>query len=63
MVPGFVRPPACLFEPRCAFAFEACRQIAPLPAGPDLGRALCHTPLVRGVPSRSTQAAPAAAAP
>jgi dipeptide transport system ATP-binding protein len=53
-IPGVVpvlldRPPGCLFEPRCVFAKERCR-VAPGAAGPDLGRALCHTPLLRGVP-------------
>ncbi len=52
VVPGqFDRPPACVFEPRCAFAFRQCREAAPTPAGPELGRALCHVPLVGGVPT------------
>jgi dipeptide transport system ATP-binding protein len=51
VVPGqFDKPGGCLFSPRCAFVFERCREEAPAPAAPALGRALCHTPLVRGVP-------------
>ena len=51
VVPGlFDRPDGCLFSPRCAFAFEACHRIVPRPAPAELGQALCHTPLVRGVP-------------
>jgi dipeptide transport system ATP-binding protein len=54
-IPGVVpgqhdRPRGCLFSPRCGFAFERCRQIAPVPASPPLGEALCHTPLVHGIP-------------
>ena len=52
VVPGqFDRPKACVFSPRCAFAFDLCRAFAPTPAGPELGRALCHIPLVHGTPS------------
>ena len=52
MVPGqFDRPPGCLFAPRCDFAFEACRTVPPVRARPDLGFALCHTPLVGGLPT------------
>jgi len=52
VVPGqFDRPAGCLFAPRCAFAFDACRRSAPRPASPALGRALCHTPLARGAPT------------
>jgi dipeptide transport system ATP-binding protein len=51
VVPGqFDRPRGCLFSPRCAIAFEACRRVAPRRALPELGRALCHTPLKQGVP-------------
>jgi dipeptide transport system ATP-binding protein len=54
-IPGVVpgqhdRPRGCLFSPRCAFVFERCRQTAPVPASPLLGEALCHTPLVHGLP-------------
>ena len=51
MVPGqHDRPTGCLFAPRCAFAFDECRRSAPVAATPAFGRALCHTPLVHGVP-------------
>ena len=51
VVPGqFDRPRGCLFAPRCNFAFDACRRLAPRRAPPELGAALCHTPLERGVP-------------
>jgi len=54
VVPGqFDRLRGCLFAPRCAFAFEACHRIPPRRAGPDLGAALCHTPLKQGVPGPS----------
>ncbi len=52
VVPGqFDRPPACVFEPRCGFSFDLCRTYKPTPAGPELGRALCHIPLVLGQPT------------
>ena len=51
LVPGLLdRPPGCLFAPRCAHAQPRC-QTAPGPAGPELGRALCHTPLRAGMPT------------
>ncbi|MBV9288881.1 MAG: ABC transporter ATP-binding protein, partial [Hyphomicrobiales bacterium] len=51
VVPGqFDRPPGCLFAPRCAFAFDLCRRVAPQRAARDLGEALCHTPLKAGAP-------------
>jgi dipeptide transport system ATP-binding protein len=50
VVPGqFDRPRGCLFAPRCAFAFETCYRLKPRPAPAELGRALCHTPLERGI--------------
>ena len=54
-IPGVVpgqhdRPRGCLFSPRCAFVFDRCRRTAPGVASPRLGEALCHTPLVHGVP-------------
>jgi len=50
LVPGlFDRPPGCLFAPRCAFVQPLCQR-APTVADATLGQALCHTPLVRGVP-------------
>jgi dipeptide transport system ATP-binding protein len=52
MVPGqWDRPRGCLFSPRCAHAFDLCRTLAPRKAPASLGRALCHTPLVGGVPT------------
>jgi len=55
VVPGqFDRPRGCLFAPRCAFAFEACRRAAPHPAAAELGRALCYTPLIGGAPTASS---------
>ena len=57
VVPGqFDRPCGCLFSPRCAFAFDLCRRVAPRPAPPQFGAALCHTPLARGVPQREALA-------
>jgi len=51
VVPGqFDRPGGCLFSPRCGFATDVCRAVAPELAGENLGDALCHTPLVGGVP-------------
>ena len=53
VVPGqFDRPRGCLFAPRCGFRFELCRTVPPRYAPPELGAALCHTPLKRGVPQR-----------
>jgi len=53
IVPGMTdRPKGCLFSPRCTFATERCRTVPPPRAGADLGFALCHTPLVDGVPRR-----------
>jgi dipeptide transport system ATP-binding protein len=52
VVPGqFDRPAACVFAPRCAFRFDLCDRVKPLPARPELGRALCHIPLVEGRPT------------
>ncbi len=58
-IPGLVpgqhdRPQGCLFAPRCAIATARCATVAPGHANPALGRALCHTPLVHGVPSLAT---------
>ena len=50
-VPGlFDRPPACLFEPRCRFATDRCRQKVPPRQGAIAGFALCHYPLAGGRP-------------
>jgi len=47
VVPGqFDRPSGCLFAPRCHLATELCRTTQP----PRLHGALCHYPLVDGVP-------------
>ena len=40
----------CPFAPRCGFASAHCRAVVPQHADVSLGRALCHTPLVDGVP-------------
>jgi len=51
VVPGlFDRPHGCLFAPRCAFATDVCRTVEPAHAERELGYALCHTPLIDGVP-------------
>jgi dipeptide transport system ATP-binding protein len=51
MVPGqFDRPSGCLFSPRCKFATELCRDVAPPRQGAEFGAALCHYPLEHGVP-------------
>jgi dipeptide transport system ATP-binding protein len=50
VVPGqFNRPTGCLFSPRCRFATDLCRTVPP-PPQPGLGDALCHYPLIAGVP-------------
>jgi dipeptide transport system ATP-binding protein len=52
VVPGlFDRPKGCLFSPRCRFATERCTHVAPESAGSQFGQALCHYPLVDGVPT------------
>ncbi len=52
VVPGqFDRPRGCLFSPRCEFADERCRTMAPTHARPELGLALCHYPLRAGLPT------------
>ena len=51
VVPGLQdRPKGCLFSPRCRFATATCRAVVPPRQGPELGRALCHYPLIGGVP-------------
>jgi dipeptide transport system ATP-binding protein len=53
VVPGLAdRPQGCLFSPRCRFATERCRTVPPPRQGADLGYALCHTPLIAGVPRK-----------
>ncbi|MEE4242761.1 MAG: ABC transporter ATP-binding protein [Desulfopila sp.] len=51
VVPGqFDKPSGCLFSPRCKYATDLCLSTPPLPADENLGRALCHYPLEKGVP-------------
>ncbi|MEZ5724526.1 MAG: ABC transporter ATP-binding protein [Paracoccaceae bacterium] len=58
VVPGqFDRPAGCLFSPRCSFADARCIAERPSPAGPELGRALCHYPLIDGQPTGKESAA------
>jgi dipeptide transport system ATP-binding protein len=59
VVPGqWDRRGGCVFAPRCTFANELCRTVEPAHAEASLGRALCHTPLIDGVPTvRSKEAA------
>jgi dipeptide transport system ATP-binding protein len=55
VVPGqFDKPTGCQFSPRCRFVFDRCHTEAPVHAASLLGRALCHTPLVGGVPLKAT---------
>jgi len=52
VVPGLAdRPPGCVFSPRCPHVLPVCRERVPAHAGPELGRALCHIPLVDGEPT------------
>jgi dipeptide transport system ATP-binding protein len=56
VVPGqFDKPAGCLFSPRCAYATELCTTTAPVSASVELGRALCHYPLYKGVPTNHPQ--------
>ena len=58
VVPGqFDRPAGCLFAPRCAYGFARCMVETPPKAGPEMGQALCWTPLVDGKPTGQEQAA------
>ena len=53
VVPGqFDRPGGCLFSPRCRFVTDKCRRDVPRRAGQALGYALCHYPLVDGMPEK-----------
>ena len=56
VVPGqFDRPRGCLFAPRCAYAFDACRASrAGRRRGRTRARALCYTPLSHGVPTAAS---------
>jgi dipeptide transport system ATP-binding protein len=52
VVPGqFDKPVGCLFSPRCKYATDLCRTTSPVAASIELGRALCHYPLVAGLPT------------
>jgi dipeptide transport system ATP-binding protein len=52
IVPGqFDKPRGCLFSPRCRYATDLCREKPPVPAAPDFGCALCHYPLLEGMPT------------
>lgn len=52
VVPGqFDKPKGCLFSPRCDYATDKCRTVPPIAANNDLGRALCHYPIVDGKPT------------
>ncbi len=51
VVPGvFDRPQGCLFSPRCRFATDKCFSVRPVKASKAEGEALCHYPLLDGVP-------------
>jgi dipeptide transport system ATP-binding protein len=51
VVPGLAdRPQGCLFSPRCRFATATCHAVVPPRQPPALGQALCHYPLIDGVP-------------
>ena len=51
VVPGLKdRPRGCLFSPRCRFATPTCHAVVPPRQSAELGRALCHYPLIKGVP-------------
>jgi dipeptide transport system ATP-binding protein len=51
VVPGQLeKMRGCVFAPRCRFAFDPCRAVPPSHASASLGEALCHSPLVDGVP-------------
>ena len=52
IVPGqFDKPRGCLFSPRCHYATALCRETPPAPASTNFGYALCHYPLLEGVPT------------
>jgi len=49
VVPGqFDRPQGCLFNPRCLFATDRCREKPPPRASESQGGALCYYPLDDG---------------
>jgi dipeptide transport system ATP-binding protein len=52
VVPGqFDKPVGCLFSPRCKYANDLCRTTPPVVASLEFGRALCHYPLLAGLPT------------
>ena len=52
VVPGqFDKPKGCLFSPRCDYATNKCRTVPPIASNQELGRALCHYPIVDGKPT------------
>ncbi len=52
VVPGqFDKPSGCLFSPRCKYATELCTSTPPLHGSLEMGRALCHYPLIDGQPT------------
>ena len=60
VVPGqFDKPEGCLFSPRCKYATNLCQTTPPVAASLELGRALCHYPLVDGVPTNYPKEVPA----
>ena len=65
-IPGVVpgqgdRPSGCLFNPRCGFATERCRNEAPTRQASNGGDALCHYPILDGRPSGHPGPLPTAA--
>ncbi len=55
VVPGqWDRLEGCMFAPRCGYATPLCSTTRPTRAAPELGYALCHTPLVAGRPTERT---------
>ena len=51
VVPGkYDRPTGCLFNPRCEYAEEKCREVSPSLEADDSGSVRCHFPLVNGAP-------------
>ncbi len=57
VVPGqFDKLPGCTFAPRCPHASDLCHSQVPPRAPARLGKALCWTPLVNGVPQHSAVA-------
>ena len=51
VVPGqFDRPRGCLFAPRCAHVAEHCVTTSPAKTNNNPGQALCHYPLIKGIP-------------